>query len=103
MSTHLEVLNLSFNRYQGKAWDRCFFPRLSKLEVAQVPKDDALIVLPVGAIEQHGPHMPVFTDTLISEVLLTEAFEQLPDDANYGCCRPFHMGKVRSTLAIQEP
>ena len=73
---------MSFSRYQGKAWDRCFFPRLSKLEVAQVPKDDALIVLPVGAIEQHGPHMPVFTDTLISEVLLTEAFEQLPEDAN---------------------
>ncbi|TDG00538.1 creatininase family protein [Paenibacillus piri] len=66
----------------GKAWDRCFFPRLSKLEVEQLRKDDALMVLPVGAVEQHGPHLPVFTDTLISETVLTEAFEQLPYDAN---------------------
>lgn len=98
MSTYLEVLSLSFSRYQGKAWDRCFFPRLSKLEVAQVPKDDALIVLPVGAIEQHGPHMPVFTDTLISEVLLTEAFEQLPDDTNIWLLPAIPYGKSTEHL-----
>lgn len=73
---------MTAGRYVGKAWDQCFFPRLSKLEVAELAKHDALIVLPIAAIEQHGPHMPIYTDTLISETLLTEAFEQLPDDAN---------------------
>lgn len=95
---HEEVLDLSFHRYTGKAWDRHFFPRLSKLEVAKLSKDDALVVLPVGAVEQHGPHMPVFTDTLISEVLLTTAFEQLPEDANIWLLPPIPYGKSTEHL-----
>lgn len=67
-------------RYSGKAWDDRFLPRLSKLEVEGIPKEKALVILPVGAVEQHGPHMPVFTDTLIAEAFLTCAFEELPDD-----------------------
>ncbi|MDF2958728.1 MAG: Creatininase [Paenibacillus sp.] len=82
----------------GKAWDRCFFPRLSKLEVAGLPKEHALIVLPVGAVEQHGPHMPVFTDTLISEAVLTEAFERLPDDANIWLLPAIPYGKSTEHL-----
>ncbi|MDU0205304.1 creatininase family protein [Paenibacillus sp. MAH-36] len=89
---------MTFSRYTGKAWDRHFFPRLSKLEVDELPKDDALIVLPVGAVEQHGPHMPVFTDTLISEVLLTEAFHQLPDDANIWLLPAIPYGKSTEHL-----
>ncbi|CAN7683533.1 creatininase family protein [Paenibacillus sp. LjRoot153] len=89
---------MTFNRYQGKAWDKCFFPSLSKLQVAEIPKENALIVLPVGAVEQHGPHMPVFTDTLISEVLLTEAFEQLPDDANIWLLPAIPYGKSTEHL-----
>src|SRR5690349_14596113 len=30
---------------------------------AQAIAPDALVVLPVGAIEQHGPHLPVGVDT----------------------------------------
>ncbi|MDD9269320.1 creatinine amidohydrolase/Fe(II)-dependent formamide hydrolase-like protein [Bacillus sp. 3255] len=89
---------MSFQRYTGKAWDRHFFPRLSRVEVAGLPKDDALLVLPVGAVEQHGPHMPVFTDTLISEVLLTSAFEQLPMDANIWLLPAIPYGKSTEHL-----
>jgi creatinine amidohydrolase len=85
-------------RYVGKAWDQCFFPRLSKLEVARIPKEKALIVLPVGAVEQHGPHMPVFTDTLISEFVLTEAFERLPDDSNIWLLPAIPYGKSTEHL-----
>lgn len=85
-------------RYAGKAWDQCFFPRLSKLEAAQLPKDTTLLVLPVGAIEQHGPHMPVFTDTLIAETFLTAAFEQLPDDANIWLLPAIPYGKSTEHL-----
>ncbi|TVY07239.1 creatininase family protein [Paenibacillus cremeus] len=89
---------MRFNRYEGKAWDKRFFPRLSKLEVAQLPKEGALLVLPVGAVEQHGPHMPVFTDTLIAEAFLTYAFEELPEEANIWLLPPLPYGKSTEHL-----
>ncbi|MGL5381339.1 creatininase [Clostridium sp.] len=30
-------------------------------------KDTDVVILPVGSVEQHGPHLPLFTDTIISE------------------------------------
>ncbi|MCI3921094.1 creatininase family protein [Paenibacillus sp. TRM 82003] len=68
-------------RYQGAAYDRRFLPRLTTKEIASMPKDDVLVVLPVGAVEQHGPHMPVYTDTLIGEAMLSAAFDSLPEEA----------------------
>ncbi|MGD1887179.1 MAG: creatininase family protein, partial [Cohaesibacteraceae bacterium] len=38
-------------------------------------------VLPIGAIEQHGPHLPVGTDTHIAEAMVAAVAERLPDDA----------------------
>lgn len=39
-----------------------------------------IAVLPVAAIEQHGPHLPVYTDTCIAEGMVRRAVELLPDD-----------------------
>jgi creatinine amidohydrolase len=33
---------------------------------------DTICVLPIGAIEQHGPHLPVATDSLIAEAMCSE-------------------------------
>ncbi|MCR8657144.1 creatininase family protein [Paenibacillus endoradicis] len=83
-----------FYRYQGKAWDTHFLPRLSKLQVSQLPnKEEALVILPIGATEQHGPHLPTFTDTLINEGMLTAAFDQLPDDCNIWTLAAIPYGK----------
>ncbi|MBW5447922.1 creatininase family protein [Cohnella sp. CFH 77786] len=68
-------------RYDGKAYHRHFLPRLTTRQIEAMPKESVLIVLPVGAVEQHGPHMPVYTDTLLGEALMAEAFEHLADDA----------------------
>ena len=37
-------------------------------------------VLPVAAIEQHGPHLPVGVDTFINQGFVSRACEQLPND-----------------------
>ena len=35
-------------------------------EVRDLPAEGAAALLPVGALEAHGPHLPLCTDTLIS-------------------------------------
>ncbi|QYR21759.1 creatininase family protein [Paenibacillus sp. sptzw28] len=80
-------------RYNGNAFDRRFLPRLTTREIEVMPKDEVLVVLPVGAIEQHGPHMPVYTDTLLGEALMAEAFEHLPENAPIWLIPPISYGK----------
>jgi creatinine amidohydrolase len=39
-----------------------------------------IAILPTAAIEQHGPHLPVGTDTLIAEGMLAELRRTVPED-----------------------
>ncbi len=39
-----------------------------------------IAILPTAAIEQHGPHLPVGTDTMIAEGMLAELRRACPDD-----------------------
>jgi creatinine amidohydrolase len=41
---------------------------------------DWIAVLPVAAVEQHGPHLPLSTDADIMQGYLERAFSALPDD-----------------------
>jgi creatinine amidohydrolase len=40
-----------------------------------------IAVLPVAAIEQHGPHLPLAVDAIINEGILARALELLPEHA----------------------
>ena len=44
-------------------------------DVPQAP----LVLVPVGSIEQHGPHLPLDTDTVIAEAVCRRLAEELPD------------------------
>lgn len=39
-----------------------------------------IAVLPIAAIEQHGPHLPVYTDVCIAEGMIARSIELLPED-----------------------
>ena len=43
--------------------------------------DNTVAILPVAAVEQHGPHLPVSVDATINAKLLDRALELLPEDA----------------------
>lgn len=50
--------------YMSHEWGR-----LSAARLAATPKD-AVVVQPIGSVEQHGPHLPVFTDAYMAESLV---------------------------------
>lgn len=60
--------------------DKYSLARLTTREIAALDGDRVLVVLPVAAVEQHGPHLPVFTDSMIVQAVLTRALELRPDD-----------------------
>src|ERR1700722_2403076 len=43
--------------------------------------DDAVAVVPVAAVEQHGPHLPVSVDATINAGILARALPPVPSDA----------------------
>jgi creatinine amidohydrolase len=58
-----------------------FLPYLTTQQVLHLPeKEKAVIILPIASIEQHGPHLPIYTDSIIAEEVLRRTFELLPAD-----------------------
>lgn len=49
-------------------------------EFKNIDAEAVIAVVPLAAIEQHGPHLPVSTDTAIMEGMLAEAIALLPAD-----------------------
>jgi creatinine amidohydrolase len=65
-----------------KSWipDGRNFAYLTWKQVEALPRETTVLVLPTAAIEQHGPHLPLATDTLINSILLGAALAQLPPE-----------------------
>lgn len=57
-----------------------FWAELKSSEFAALDPNSTIAILPVAATEQHGPHLPVMTDTAIGEGLIKTVLARLPDD-----------------------
>src|SRR5580704_17643137 len=53
---------------------------LTTAEFAALDPERTIAILPVAAIEQHGPQLAVSTDTVIAEGMLREVIARLPDE-----------------------
>ncbi len=71
-----------------------YWPYYTGPELGELAKDpNATAVLNVGAIEQHGPHLPTATDTLMGMELLGAALAKLSPEALVLALPPTNMGK----------
>jgi creatinine amidohydrolase len=59
---------------------RRFWGELKSNEFSGLDPHATVAVLPVAAIEQHGPHLPVMTDTAIMQGMIDTVLARLPDD-----------------------
>ena len=81
------------HQYEGTAWEEHFLPRLTSRKIAEMPKERALVILPVGAVEQHGPHLPIYTDTLVGEATLAQALGHVSLETEIWVLPPVCYGK----------
>jgi creatinine amidohydrolase len=50
-------------------------------EIREAVAQNRVAVLPVGTIEQHGPHLPLITDVLTATEMSRRAVERIPQEA----------------------
>jgi creatinine amidohydrolase len=55
---------------------------LTTTDFVRVDPARSIALLPVAAIEQHGPHLPLSTDAVINEGIVNEALRRLPASAS---------------------
>lgn len=69
------------------AWERLTAPELKALAAR-----DALVVLPIGSLEQHGPHLPVWTDSHAAHALSLGAAQAVATDLPTVVLPPLWLG-----------
>ncbi len=82
------------------------YARLTSPEVELLDKDGSVIVIPVAAIEQHGPHLSLKTDTVLAEAVARRAAEKatanvLVTPAFWAGCSNHHMD-FPGSLSLQQ-
>ncbi|MGH9679584.1 MAG: creatininase family protein [Candidatus Acidiferrales bacterium] len=76
------------------------FAYLNWKQVDALPRESTLLVLPTAAIEQHGHHLPLATDTLINNFLLGHALQKLPVELPVFALPPVHYGKSNEHIGF---
>jgi creatinine amidohydrolase len=57
-----------------------FWRDLTTEDFAYIDSERTVALLPVAAIEQHGPHLPLYTDTCIAEGIVARTLELVPEN-----------------------
>jgi creatinine amidohydrolase len=85
-----------------KTWipDARNFAYLTWKQVDALPRAQTLLVLPTAAIEQHGHHLPLATDTLINNLLLGKALERISSDLPIYALPPVCYGKSNEHIGF---
>lgn len=75
---HLQPLSLAAGPWVPGMTDELALESMTWLEVAQqIEAGRDLVVVPFGAVEQHGPHLPIGTDAIIGDEIGRRTAERL--------------------------
>ena len=69
------------------------FAELRFPEVAERVSADSVLVLPIGSVEQHGPHLPLVTDLLIAEATADAVLDAFGDELDLWLLPPLAYSK----------
>ncbi len=71
-----------------------YLPAMTPRQIAALPdKAWAPVIITTGAIEQHGPHLPVAVDAFMGQVWLSRTLPLLPPAASCYVAPPITIGK----------
>jgi creatinine amidohydrolase len=78
-----------FPRYRDR-----YLPAMTPAQIAALPdRAWAPVIVPVGAIEQHGPHLPVAVDSFLGQVWVEQLLPRLPAHASCYIAPAITVGK----------
>ena len=80
-----------------------FWKNIISQDLDSVDKEKTVVLLPIAAIEQHGPHLPVGTDSIILEGLLQEFVKTQQGtfgDSNVVIAPQLYVGKSNEHLGF---
>tara|TARA_B100000530_G_scaffold325555_1_gene263389 strand:- start:18 stop:695 length:678 start_codon:yes stop_codon:yes gene_type:complete len=75
-----------------------FWEDLTTLDFSKADAESFLAIMPIAAIEQHGPHLPVGVDSKIIEALVKIISEKLSEQSNAIFLPTFKVGKSNEHL-----
>jgi len=74
----MHVLEDSAGPGVGRLPPTAFWQDMHTTDFAGVDADRTIALLPVAAVEQHGPHLPLSTDAVINEGIVRLTMQRLP-------------------------
>ena len=75
-----------------------YFSELRHPQIKEAAKKNAVVVLPFGQIEEHGPHLPIYTDAFIAERVCEDAIKQLAGNPPSYMLEPISYGYSQKVL-----
>ncbi len=78
-----------------------YWQDLTTVDFEGLDPERCVAVMPLGAIEQHGPHLPVSTDAVIAEEMAKRALEQVPAEVPALLMPTMAVGKSNEHLAYR--
>lgn len=81
---------------------------MTTIEIEEAIKINPVVILPVGQVEEHGPHLPVGCDSFIADKIAMGIIENAPEDVPviampviWSGYSPKHMSKWKGTMRIR--